>query len=84
MPWQHLGVNLVSLSVIGERLGCSEERATLLRDGICGVRIDRRSGVAWLVDPELAVAVRDAFSGEPGELRRLRRMGSMPVVPHPS
>ena len=54
--------------------------ATLLLDGICGVRIDRRSGVAWLVDPELAVAVRDAFSGEPGELRRLRRMGAMPVV----
>ena len=84
MPWQHLGVNLVSLSVIGERLGCSEERATLLLDGICGVRIDRRSGVARLVDPELADAVRDAFAGEQGDLRRLRRMGAMPVVPRAS
>jgi hypothetical protein len=79
-----LGVNPVSLSVIGERLGCSEERATLLLDGICGVRIDRRSGVARLVDPELAAAVRDAFAGQHGELRRLRRMGAMPVVPRAS
>jgi hypothetical protein len=79
-----VAVEPVSLSVIGERLRCSEARVGLLLGGVVGVVVNRQEATARIVDPELAAAVRDAFAGEHGELRRLRRMGSMPVVPHPS
>jgi hypothetical protein len=66
--------------VIAERLACPEWRAGLLLGGVCGVQVDHASATARIVDEELGLAVERAFAGERGELRRLRRMGAMPVV----
>ena len=68
------------LRMIGERLRCSEARVGLLLGGVVGVVVNRQEATARIVDPELAVAVRDAFADERGELRRLHRMGAMPAV----
>jgi hypothetical protein len=63
-----------------ERLACPEWRAGLLLGGVCGVQVDHASATARIADPALADAVRDAFSGERGELRRLARMGAPTIV----
>lgn len=73
-------------SVAAARLDCSPVRAAGLLGELAGVRVDEQAGVAWIVDPGLAVAVRDAFAGE-GQLRPVQQMhaGGLPrPVRHPA
>ena len=75
---EHAAVRGVPLEVIAERLDCSPSRVAGLLADLRGVQVDERAGAARIVDVELAVAIRDACSGQT-EPRALRDMGAGPM-----
>jgi hypothetical protein len=68
----------VPLQLIASRLDCSADRAAGLLAEVAGVRVDAEAGVCWLVDVELAAALKDAFGAE-GRMRPVREMRPPPI-----